>query len=115
VDKPVKYNGPEEYPHLIAPIRRPHSQKADRIALRAVNEGVASPHQQQLAMRWIIYAACETYGMPYRPKSDADTHINMGKMHVGQSIVHMIKSATSTMDLDKASIREAAEATESKS
>lgn len=60
-------------------------------AIKAVNAGVASADQQQLALRWIVEQACGTYDQPFRPGHDGQTEFACGRMFAGQQIVKMLK------------------------
>lgn len=61
----------------------------DAYALRALQSGNATPHQQQRALKWIIEAA-GTYDQPYRPASSRDTDFACGMQHVGKQIVKLL-------------------------
>ena len=72
-------------------------EAADAYAIQRLNEGNASPEQQQRALKWIIENACRTYDEPYFPDSSRDTDFALGKRHVGNEIVKMIKVNTSKL------------------
>lgn len=77
-----------------APWKPPKFEPADAAALQALEKGAASSDQQKRALRWIIYEAAATYDFPYRPGSaegERDTLIALGRMHVGQQIVKLLK------------------------
>ena len=60
-------------------------------ALKALNAGEATSHQQKLALQWIINCA-RTYDLPYAPDSDRDTSFFCGMQHVGKQIVKLINA-----------------------
>lgn len=64
---------------------------ADVKAIKQLEDGMASPEQQQRALKWIIENACGTYDLSYRPTSDRDTSFAEGKRFVGLAIVKMLK------------------------
>lgn len=64
-------------------------EREDAYALRALQMGTASPHQQQRALKWILEAA-RTYDQPYRPSGPGDTAFACGMQFVGQQIVKLI-------------------------
>lgn len=74
-----------------APWIPPLYDKADVSALKALEGGVATPEQQQRALRWIIQNACGTYEMSYRPTSDRDTTFAEGRRFVGLQVVKMLR------------------------
>ncbi len=60
-------------------------------ALQALAAGKAQPHQQQIALDYIINALCATYDMAYRPESARDTDFACGRQFVGQQVVYLLK------------------------
>lgn len=62
----------------------------DAYALRALQAGTATDHQQRRALKWIIETACATYDQPYRPGSARDTDFACGMQHVGKQIVKLL-------------------------
>jgi len=73
----------------------PAWEPADASALQALARGDASPDQQQRALNWIIYDACGTYDLDYRP--DARDHAFVsGRRFVGLELVKLLKVVTST-------------------
>lgn len=73
-------------------LERPDYTSADAHALRALQAGNASPHQQQRALNYVVNVLCGTYDMPYRPEA-RDTDFALGKMKVGQDIVWLLNTA----------------------
>lgn len=72
----------------------PVCDDSDSAALRAVQAGVANPHQQRQALAWIVNIAAATYDQPYRPGEDGDreTSFACGRQFVGQQIVHQLNT-----------------------
>lgn len=73
-----------------APWKPAQWEKADANAIRALAVGEASPEQQRRAMQWIIEQAAGTYDAHFFP-SDRETSFALGRAHVGQQIVKLIK------------------------
>ena len=65
-------------------------EKADVYAIKAMAAGTADAEQQKRALRWIIEEAAGTYDLHYRPDS-RETDFALGRGHVGQQIVKLIK------------------------
>lgn len=74
------------------PTARPHYTKADALALRSLAAGKANEGQQKAALDYIIRILCGTYDFPYRPDQRL-TDIALGRMRVGQDIVHLLQQA----------------------
>lgn len=77
-----------------APWKPPSYEPADVAALQALARGAATPDQQKRALAWIIEKGAATYDFPYRPggsDGDRDSCIALGRMHVGQQIVRLLK------------------------
>lgn len=68
-----------------------HYDPPDVYAIQAVALGTATDAQQKRAMKWIIEALCDTYGMSYRPESVRDSDFAEGKRFVGNQIVKLTK------------------------
>lgn len=63
-------------------------------AIRALNNGTASPEMQQRGLKWIIEVAAGTYEQPFRPGGQdgaRETDFSCGRMFVGQQIVKQLK------------------------
>lgn len=73
------------------PYASPDFEDADAVAIQALGNGTATAPQQKRALDWIIIKAAGTYDFPYRPESDRDTNIALGRMFVGQQIVKLLK------------------------
>jgi hypothetical protein len=65
-------------------------------AMQALLAGEADEHQQKLALQWIIEQAAGTYEFQYYP-SERDTAFALGRAHVGQQIVKLLKLNTMTL------------------
>lgn len=65
--------------------------RANAAALQALLRGEATPHQQKLALDWIIEQAARTYDTTYFPDSDRDSAFAEGKRFVGNQIIKMLK------------------------
>lgn len=76
-----------DYPAAVAP---PKWDKADAAALQALAVGTASAEQQQRALNWIIYNACGTYDLDYRPDQREHAAVS-GKRMVGLHILTLLK------------------------
>lgn len=63
---------------------------ADVTAIQAIARGDASPDMQRRALDWIIKRACGTYDFAYRPNSDRDTNLALGRQFAGQQIVKLL-------------------------
>lgn len=74
------------------PTARPAYTKRDVMALRSLQTGTANDGQQKEALDYIIRVLCGTYDFPYRPDSRL-TDIALGRMRVGQDIVHLLQHA----------------------
>lgn len=76
-----------EYPAAVTP---PKWEKADAAAIQALAVGNASAEQQQRALNWIIYDACGTYDIDYRPDPQEHAAVS-GKRMVGLHILSLLK------------------------
>lgn len=75
------------YPAAVEPAKW---DKLDAIALQALAGGTATADQQQRALNWIIYSACGTYDLDYRPDPREHAAVS-GKRMVGLHIVTLLK------------------------
>jgi len=73
-------------------------EKADVYAIKALAAGTADAEQQKRALRWIIEQAAGTYDLHYRPDNARDTDFALGRGHVGQQIVKLIKINPAVLD-----------------
>jgi len=74
------------------PTARPAYTKRDVLNLRSLAAGKANDGQQKEALDYIIRVLCGTYDFPYRPDLRL-TDIALGRMRVGQDIVHLLNEA----------------------
>ena len=73
---------------------------ADASAMQALVKGEATADQQKRALNWIIYSACGTYDLDYRPDPREHALVS-GKRVVGLEIVKLIKVNTGALRKDK--------------
>lgn len=69
-------------------------QDQDAYALQALEQGKATPHQQQRALAWIINQACMTYDTTFFPGDLAgqrESDLAQGRAFAGKQIVKLIK------------------------
>lgn len=59
-------------------------------AIQALARGEAQPHQQKIALAYIINKACRTYDLSYTPEGDRGTCVNEGRRFAGLHIVHLV-------------------------
>jgi hypothetical protein len=71
---------------------RPQYSAADAVALRACQNGDASPDQQQRAIAYIVNVVCQTYDQCWR-KEQSMTDLALGQALPGQHIVWLLKEA----------------------
>ena len=71
-------------PHIPPPY-----ELADVSAIKALQRGDASEHQQQRALKWIIEQAAGTYQMNFYP-TDRETSFALGREFVGQQVVKLL-------------------------
>lgn len=74
----------------------PDWEIADAVAVQALVDGVAEPHQQKRALQWIVDRAAGTYEFNYYP-GDRDTCFALGRAFVGQQIVKLMRINVSAM------------------
>ena len=92
----------QELPPAVAPA---DWTPADAAALKALARGDATTEQQQRALNWIIYDACGTYEVDYRPDPREHAMVS-GKRHVGLQIVKLIKMPSTVMQAMTGKVRE---------
>lgn len=59
-------------------------------ALQALHAGVATPDQQRAALQWIIEGAAGHNDWAYRPSSERDTAMFLGRQFVAKQIVKLL-------------------------
>ncbi len=71
-------------------VKKPEAMIAG--AFDALQRGVATAHQQKLAMTWLVVDCCDYYGLSYRPGEDGrrDTDFSEGMRFVGAQVVKMM-------------------------
>lgn len=77
-------------PRAQGPHVPPPYEVADVAALQALERGDATEHQQQRALKWLIYQAAGTYEMNFYP-TDRETAFALGREFVGQQIVKLMR------------------------
>ena len=90
------------------PMEMPDYVEADVQALRACNDGRATPDQQQRIIRWIINTGCCTYDASFRRggvEAERDSIYAEGRRWVGLMLVHMLKYAPTQTSMDKIAVR----------
>lgn len=65
-------------------------------AIKALHNGTAEPHQQQMALQWIVREAGGKAHFPYHP-SDRDTAFALGRYFVADLIVGLINADLSSL------------------
>jgi hypothetical protein len=71
---------------------RPAEYVADDVAaLHALATGSASAEQQVRALRWIVEAAADAYGLSFRAGDQSSTAFAEGRRFVGLQVVKMTK------------------------
>lgn len=66
-------------------------------ALQALARGEAHPHQQKIALDFIINKAADTYGPSFYGNGELDSAHHEGRRYVGNTIVKMLKLNLSTL------------------
>lgn len=72
----------------------------DAAALQALSAGTATPEQQKRALNWIVYKACGTYDLDYRP-DDREHAFTSGRRFVGLECVKLLKINTGALSAAK--------------
>ena len=66
-------------------------ERADVLALRALEAGNANAQQQQHALRWIITVGCRMDDLSFRPDSERSTAFAEGKRFVALQVWKALK------------------------
>lgn len=76
------------------PVAPPKLELKEVAALQAVAKGVASEHQQQMAMRVIVEKICRRYEDPYCPghEGERDSVFAMGRMRAGTILTSFLNA-----------------------
>lgn len=67
---------------------------SEHAALRALQDGTATPEQQQLALKWIVEKASAYYELSFRPGDERgrrETDWYEGRRFVGAQIIHELR------------------------
>ena len=79
-------------------------------AMMAVYTGTASPHQQKMALHWIVNKAAMASGVPcFRPgglDGQRETDFALGRAFVGQQILGVLKLSANEIVVDKSTQQE---------
>jgi hypothetical protein len=65
-------------------------------AIKALHQGEASSHQQQIALQWIVREAAGKSHFPYHP-SDRDTAFALGRYFVADQIIGLFNADLSSL------------------
>lgn len=74
----------------------PRAPVAVAAAFKALHAGEASPHQQQLALEWLVREACGKAHFPYHA-TDRDTVFALGRQFVGDLVVGLFNADLSAL------------------
>jgi hypothetical protein len=66
------------------------------VAIKALHVGEASPHQQQMALQWIVREAAGKAHFPYHA-SDRDTAFALGRYFVADQIIGLFNADLSSL------------------
>lgn len=69
----------------------PSREPADVTAIQLLEQGECPPDLQKRALEWIVFEACKTYDLSYRPGDTHETAFAEGRRFVGLEIVSMLK------------------------
>lgn len=69
----------------------------DISAIQALSNGTADAAQQKRALKWIIYQACCTYDLSYRPGTPDEVAFAEGKRFVGLQLVKALHLNTAVL------------------
>src|SRR5258708_16799816 len=70
-------------------------------AMQALSVGNASPDQQRAALQWIIEGACGHNDWAYRPASERDTAMFLGRQFVAKQGIKLINLNISALKRSK--------------
>ena len=77
----------------------PTATYASAMALKALRDGKAEPHQQQIAVEWIVADAGGKRHFPYH-STDRDTAFALGRLFVSEQIVGLLNVDPTTLRRD---------------
>ena len=66
------------------------------VAIKALNDGRASDHQQRMAFQWIVFEAGGKAQFPYHP-NDRDTTFALGRLFVADQILGAVRVDVATL------------------
>lgn len=66
-------------------------------AIQGLQAGTASPDQQKAALKWIIEGACGHNDWAYRPSSERDTAMFLGRQFVAKQLIKLLNLNTSML------------------
>lgn len=69
-------------------------------AFKALHDGNASSHQQQIAMQWLVREACGKAHFPYHGDRTHDTAFALGRQFVGDLVVGLFNADLSSLRRD---------------
>lgn len=90
-----------------APWKLPPFEPEDAAALQALQAGNATMSQQKRALTWIVTQAAAINDWAYRPDSERDTHIALGRQFVGQAIVSLLNKPIGALKAQRQAIDQA--------
>ena len=68
---------------------------SEAASLKALHAGTATPHQQQIALTWIIKHAAMSKSLAFDPDNARASDFNMGRQFVAHAIVWAIEEPMS--------------------
>lgn len=68
-------------------------------AIKALHDGVATAHQQQIALQWIVRDASGKAQFPYH-QTDRDTAFALGRYFVAEQIIGLFNADLSSLRRD---------------
>lgn len=66
-------------------------------AFKALHRGEAAPHQQQIALEWLVREACGKAHFPYHGEQTHDTAFALGRQFVGDLVVGLFNANLSSL------------------
>ena len=84
---------PEKKAHVPPRYERKHVA-----AFQALAEGNAEPHQQRIAMAYLLSTLCGVQDLSYRPESERETIFSEGRRFVGANILKFLQLNTGKIE-----------------
>jgi hypothetical protein len=78
----------------------PAAPVAVAAAFKALHAGEAAPHQQQIALQWLVREACGKAHFPYHGDRTHDTAFALGRQFVGDIVVGLFNADLSSLRRD---------------